>query len=196
MAQLSKLDAVNIILDALGETAVSSLNSGLADAEKAERVLDEQTTDVLEEGWHCNTDFNLQLVPDINGNIGLPNGTLRIDTSGTSADVDAVERDGKLYDREHQTSIFTKPVYVDITYDLGFETLPYRLRKYIAHKAARVYQERTLGSVQLDSPLRADEQDAHAKWLSADEESSDSNVLRDSDSVRRIAYRNNSNFGR
>ena len=38
---LSKLEAVNIILDGIGETPVSSLDSGLPDAEAAETKLNE-----------------------------------------------------------------------------------------------------------------------------------------------------------
>ena len=44
---LTKLEAVNIVLDSIGETPVSSLTSGLPDAESAEAKLDEVTTEVL-----------------------------------------------------------------------------------------------------------------------------------------------------
>jgi hypothetical protein len=38
---LTKLQAVNIILDSIGETPISSLTSGLPDGESAEAKLDE-----------------------------------------------------------------------------------------------------------------------------------------------------------
>ena len=51
---LTKLEAVNIVLDAIGESPVSSLTSGLPDAEAAEAKLDEVRTEILSRGWHQN----------------------------------------------------------------------------------------------------------------------------------------------
>lgn len=190
MATFSKLDAVNQILSGIGESPVSSLNSGLPDAESAERFLDETSLDIQESGWQCNTDSGLTLTPDVTGNIHLPGPTLRVDSSGPDAYRDLVERDNRLYDRDNKTFIFTRAVTVDLVQQLDFESLPYRLRKYITAKAARVYQERTEGSVALDSFLRKEEEDCKAKWLDTEADGDDLNVLTSSDSVREITRRN------
>ena len=191
MATFSKLDAVNQILSGIGESPVSSLDSGLPDAEFAERFLEETSLDIQESGWQCNTDTNLLLSPNVSGFIPLPADTLRVDSSGPDAYRDLVERDAKLYDRDNKTFIFTRPVTVDIIQQLGFESLPFRLRKYIAAKAARVYQERTEGSVSLDSFLRKEEEDCKAKWLDTEADGDDLNVLESSRSVQVITRRNN-----
>lgn len=81
---LTKLEAVNIILDAIGETPVSSLESGLPDAEAAETKLNEINKTVQAKGWHQNTEKKLKLMPDSNKNIIVPANYLRVDTTGTS----------------------------------------------------------------------------------------------------------------
>ena len=48
---LTKLEAVNMVLDAIGESPVSSLTSGLPDAEAAEAKLDEVRVEILSRGW-------------------------------------------------------------------------------------------------------------------------------------------------
>lgn len=187
----NKLDAVNQILAGIGESPVSSLSSGLPDAESAERCLDEVSTDVQESGWQCNTDEGLELSPNLQGYITLPASTLKVDSTGKDKRRDIIERDGRLYDRDNRTFIFTSSVEVDLVQELTFESLPYRLRKYIAAKAARVYQERTEGSVSLDSFLRREEDECKAKFLESEAESDDLNVLTASESVARITARNN-----
>lgn len=193
MARLSKLEAVNIMLDAIGETPVSSLSSGLPDAEAAERVLNEISRDVQESGFHCNTDEELTLVPDVDGYIQLPQNTLKVDPSGDSQYLDLVERAGKLYDRENATYEFSEAVVVDLVIELDYQELPYRLANYIARRAARIYHERVLGSVALDSMIQKNEDDAKAKLEDSEFDADDANVLRQSESVRRIAWRNNPN---
>lgn len=190
MALFTKLDAVNQILSGIGESPVSSLSSGLPDAETAERFLDEISMDVQESGWQCNTDTNLKLYPNAEGNIALPINVLKVDSSGTDARRDVVEREGKLYDRDNKTFIFTSPITVDIVFQLAFEDLPYRFRKYVAAKTARIYQERTEGSVALDSFLRKEEEDCKAKWLDTEADNDDLNVLSSSQSVVEITRRN------
>jgi hypothetical protein len=196
MARLTKLEAVNIMLDAIGETPVSSLNSGLPDAEAAQRVLLEVSRDVQESGYHCNTDEEVTLVPQVDGTIALPQNTLRVDSTGDSQIIDVVERNGKLYDRDNHTDVFTASVIVDLVIELDYEQLPYRLANYIARRAARVYHERVLGSVALDSMIQKNEDDSKAKLEDSEFDSDDANVLRQSESAKRIAYRNNPLFGR
>lgn len=195
-ARLTKLAAVNIMLDAIGETPVSSLNSGLPDAEAAERVLLEVSRDVQESGFHCNTDEEITLTPDVDGFIPLPQNTLRVDSSGDDQYRDVVERAQKLYDRENQSDVFTDSIVVDLVIELAYEDLPYRLANYIARKAARVYHERVLGSAALDSFIVKNEEDAKAKLEDSEFDADDANVLRQSESAKRIAYRNNPLFGR
>jgi len=52
MAGTSKLDAVNTMLSSIGEAPVSSLSSGLIEAEIAETILDTIDREVQSMGWH------------------------------------------------------------------------------------------------------------------------------------------------
>lgn len=189
MAGITKLEAVNTILAAIGEQPVSSLSSGLVDAEAAEVVLTKTTKDVLARGYHCNTDHDFELVPDVDGYIWVPSGTLSVDPVDRSQDY--VVRDGKLYDRDEQTYVFTESVKVDLIQEMDFEDLPYALARYIEARSARIFQEQVEGSISLDGFTARQEAEAKAVLEDSNVEQDDYNVLRHSPSVRVIAWRNN-----
>ena len=77
---ITKLQAVNLMLDAIGEKPVSSLTSGLADAEQAERMFDRVNTDVQSVGWNVNRDRKFELTRDADNKFPLPITTLSVDT--------------------------------------------------------------------------------------------------------------------
>lgn len=195
MPAITKLEAVNNILTAIGESRVSSLASGVVEAEEAEIILETTTREVLAKGWHWNRDEAYRLVPNGAGNIALPTTVLSIDPAGVDAGKDYVERDGRLYDRKNQTFTIDQPVYCDIIHYFDFETLPYALAKYIEARAARLFQESIEGSVALDSFTARREAEALANLNDAAFEVDDANVLLDSSSVRVIAYRHNRLWG-
>lgn len=194
---LTKLEAINILLRAVGESPVNSLASGLDDAEEAEAFLDLTTKEVLEVGWHFNTreDYGLALTAE--NFIELPSDTLSCDTMGDSAHLNVTVRKvgGKLrlFNLTDDTYTFTGTVYVKLVQSFDFESLPQALRQYIAWKAAGDYQQSDLGSVAIDKFIARRIEETKLRWLEADDEMSDANVLRDSESVRRTAARNNEN---
>lgn len=192
---MTKLEAVNIMLESMGESKVSSLASGLEDAESAEAILDEVKDDVLSKGWHVNTEENYKLTPDNDGKINVPATALKIDTVRSSAHLNLVVRkDGsfrRLYDKDRQTFVISRPVYVDMVLSYPFEDLPRDYQKYIAVRAAEVLQTRLLGSVTLDAYLLRERDLAWAAMLDAEADAADDNILRDSESVSQAAWRNN-----
>lgn len=181
---LTKLEAVNQVLDAIGEDPVSSLTSGLPDAEKAERALDRVSKEVQTTGWHCNTEKSYRLSPDASGKIFLSSTVLAIDTVGRSAIYNVVpkEHEGKraLYNVVKQTFTFTTPLYCDIVFFLDFESLTPALQMYIAAKAAREFQESEMGSAALDKFRVRKELEAWTQLQDAEAEAEDTNVLNDS----------------
>lgn len=200
MAALSKLDAVNIVLGAgTGESPVSTLVSGLGDAEIAERVLDEISRDVQAVGFHCNSEFNVTLTRDAStGEIAVPANTLSVDPAADSdfADRNITQRGSKLFDLDNHTATFTENVPVDIVYHLDFEDLPYHIAYYIAQRAAREYQHRAMGSQAQDERETKAERAARERMEEREEQLDDFNVLRDSNSVALVAYRKNRYYGR
>lgn len=179
---LSKLEAVNLILDGIGEDPVNSLTSGNPDAEAAERRLDRTKIDVLSKGWHCNTREDVQFTADANGYITVTGSAIDVDTVGTSGSTDVVldSSDSKLIDRENNTKIFTvgKTLRCRVVYNLDWDVLPYSLRRYIAARAAREFQGSAMGSAELDGFTSRDEQIALAEAVSADMATRDLNILK------------------
>ena len=192
---LTKLDAVNRLLGAIGENPVNTLNSGNNDAEAAQVKLDAVRLDVLNVGWHCNTDNEYTLVRNIDQMIPVSTTILRIDSSGKDNWRDVVvrtyEQDGRryLYDRENQTFVFDRDVVCDIVWDFGYEDLTYALQEYIAARAAKEYQQEELGAQSVDQRIKERELAAYATLLDEEAENQDLNIFRQSPAANWIARR-------
>jgi hypothetical protein len=121
-----ELEAVNDMLSAIGESPVATLDDPPADAEVAIRLLRMESRALQAEGWHFNTSTEVKLLPNGSGEFELPANTLKVDTSGCSANLDLVNRGGKLYDPRKQTFVLTglTSVTVDMVLLLDFEVDP------------------------------------------------------------------------
>jgi len=197
---LSKIEAVNIVLESIGEAPVSSLTSGLPDAEAAESKLNEVNKTVQARGWHQNIDYNLKLTPNSNNLIYIPSNYLRVDTTQEHQSINVTVRNYNnrlaLYDIKKQTYEFTQNLNVDVVYLLEFEDLSLELSTYIAYLAARKFQESQMQSVALDNFTRRGELEAYAALLDAESETDDANILTDSAYVSYATYRHHGLYGR
>jgi len=192
LSPTSELDAVNIMLSTIGESPVSSLagDQSMVDVALARQILREIATQVLEEGWHFNTEINWPLSPTADTKeILVPANCIQIDTSGKDLGVDVVARGGRLYDRTNRTFQFTKTLNVDMVILLDYEEMPQAARHYIAVRAARVFQKRMVGSETLEAFTREDEMRARAALRKLNANTADYNILSDSWSVARILNR-------
>lgn len=197
---LTKLEAVNMVLDAIGESPVSSLTSGLPDAEAAEAKLDEVRVEILSRGWHQNIEKNVTLKRDANQEILLSNIYLRVDSTGGDKEVNVVQRYSngkrKLFDVTKRSYTFTKDLVVDLIIDIPFEELTVELQNYIASRAARKFQESALGSSSLDSFTVRAEAESWAGLQDAEAENEDNNIIRSSPHVSYATYRFHPSWGR
>lgn len=197
---LTKLDAVNIILNVIGETPVSSLTSGLPDAESAETKLDSTIMEVLAKGWQQNTESAINMTRNYEGHIVVPRQYLRVDTTGMDRDINITIRKQngkrKLFDLRNYTFKFTKDLLVDVLIEIEFEALNFELQNYIAFRAARKFQESAMGSATLDSFAGRQEQEAYAALLDAEAEGEDTNILNSSAHVYYATRRNSPISGR
>lgn len=197
---LTKLDAVNIILNVIGETPVSSLTSGLPDAEAAEQKLDLTIMEVLAKGWQQNTETNIIMNRNYDGEIVVPRQYLRVDTMGMDKDINITVRKQngkrKLFDLREYSFKFTKDLLVEVLLEIDYEALNFELQNYIAFRAARKFQESAMGSATLDSFAGRQEQEAYAALLDAEAESEDTNILRSSAHVFYATHRNSPISGR
>lgn len=192
LSPTTELDAVNIMLGTIGESPVSSLasESSMVDVSMARQILREVTTQVQEEGWHFNTEIGWSLTPDaITGEITLPANCIQIDTTGGSALVDVTARGRRLYDRVNHTFVFGGSLTVDMVILLSFDEAPQAARHYIAIRAARVFQQRMVGSQTLGAFTEKDELRARAALRKLDANTADYNILNGSWSVARILSR-------
>jgi len=192
--RMTELEAVNTMLTTIGEQPVSSLDNlaGLQDASIARQILTNISRTVQSKGWVFNLDLQVTYSPNTNGEIILGSNVLRIDTTSKvrKSTKDIVERGGKLYDRENNTSVFTDDVVVDRVIVLSFNDLPEAARRYIATRAARVFHDRVVGSGELHRFFQEDEQMAWTELLEYESEVGDYTIFDDYD-VYRVIERNN-----
>lgn len=159
------LGAVNSLLSAIGETPVNSLDGPLpGDVALALNTLVEVSRAVQSEGWVCNTEHDHTLLPDSSGVITVPLNTLKtIFHDPSTAYVTA--RGTRLYDLANHTYRFDGPVSLTLVTFLSFPDLTETLRRYITVKAARVFQDKSVGSPTLHGFHERDELEAKAEAL-------------------------------
>ncbi len=154
----SKLESVNVMMTAIGESPVNTITSSTTtDVSIAIQILDNVSREVQSVGWHFNTDTNYDLARNTSNEIELPANCLRVDTSNADANLDLVERARKLWDRKNHTYTLTKNMKVDITWLLEFTELPEAARRYITIRATRIFQDRMLASETLHRFHQMDE---------------------------------------
>ena len=116
----------------------------------------------------------------MSGEIVLPANTARIDTINYDRAIDVVQRGLRLYNRGDNTYTFADAVNVEIYVLLPFEDIPLAAKNFITYKAARIFQQRVLGSETLSKFTQQDEQRAYITLLQEEAEVGDFNMLSDS----------------
>lgn len=181
LGKTSKLQAVNQMLSFIGEAPVNSLadSTGVGDVSLAESVLDEITVEILSQGWHFNTNYDVKHTPNAAKEIVLGPTVLRIDTKvGVYSDMDITLRGNKLYNRADNSFVFDESeLKVTEVISLSWEDLPETARRYITLRAARVFQDRAVGSPDLNQTGTREELVALAALREYDAESSDYSVF-------------------
>ena len=193
ISAMTKLDAVNICLSAMGEPKISSLDGSAIDAQIASDLIDETSRSVQSRGWHWNRDrYNLS--PNVAGEIAVPSNTARIDTIEGDKSTDIVVRAGKLFNKANNSNVFEKSLTLEIYVFLEFDDLPYAAKQYITMRSARLFQQRVLGSPVLSEYSQEEERQAFLTLLQDDLEVGDYNMLWDSNDTLAIVDR--ANFAR
>jgi hypothetical protein len=180
MARTSFLEAVNRVLQMMGEAPVNSLNGQYGLALQAQDSLNDVSRKLQSEGWSFNTDREKLLQRNASTNqiaVGPNISRVVIDAYRYPA-LDVVQRGGKLYDRYNNTYVFDEDLYVDMTIILEWEELPEHARQYITIKAGRQLQEAILGSVDLTKINLTAEMEAKALFLDEETVVSDHSMLR------------------
>jgi hypothetical protein len=185
---LSELEAVNILLDCVGEAPVNSLNNpGLVDAVKAQSLLHEVSRHTQLKGWSFNTEQEYVLSLNIDNELLLPNNTLGVKISKTKyPSVNAVQRGLKIYDITKQTFVFSQNLESTLTVFLSWDEIPEVFKKYVTIRAARIFQDRILGASELHKFQNQDEYEALIDLKESEGENTDTNVFDNLDTIRII----------
>lgn len=133
--KLSKLEAVNTILEAYGQDTVSALGS-TSYASKAEGHLIRALNPLYlkykmnfsttpEEVWTPNEDGEIWVSPDV----------VKMVPDGSYYGRDYIEQDGRIYNREDNTYVFDGEVTFSTTRFKGWEDLPLAARWYVTMAA-------------------------------------------------------------
>lgn len=186
MTPLTELEAVNIMLSAIGETPVNSLTSGLVEAELAETILGQVSRSVQTQGWSFNRDIGVELPANNNGEVPLPNNVLSADSINVYNSRNLIQRGQKFWDRKELTYIINESVKADLVYELTFTDLPPIARSYITVRAARIFQDRIVGADTLHGFQKTDEDQALIALKDAEAEMQDHNIFNNYDVFRVI----------
>ena len=178
----TELSAVNSILGSIGQSPITQLKNttGALISTNPEisfiyNLLVETTKDVLNEGWHFNTEEHIEITPNTNKNIIIPTNMLRYDIHDGQMfrDTDVVKKEGKLYNKSDHTFEFSAPVFIDATYLYDFEDIPSVFQRYIISKASTRAATQLVGDVNLARLLQTQEAQNRANVMEYDTQQGD-----------------------
>lgn len=140
----SLLDAVNTLLQSIGESRVEDVEVDLEEVTVARDTLNEVILEVLGWGWTFNSE-TVRMEPEVGTNrITLPLNTLSVDAS--AANYSVTQRGIYLYDVERNSYEFTQSVECTLVSALPFDALPHHAKQYVTARAGRRFSERFLGA--------------------------------------------------
>jgi hypothetical protein len=177
----TELEAVNEMLNAIGEGQVSTLDTANADVAQCLRLLRDHSRKVQSKGWWFNREEDYTITPDANGNLLLPSNVLKVDTSGDDRyEKPYIQRGLKLYDPVNHTYVFTEGVTVDLVVGLDWDTLPQTARSYITACAGMEFVDTDLANEIRHSFTKERRDAANLELLKEEAEDADYNMLSDS----------------
>lgn len=132
---MTEIDAINRMLRYIGELPVPSAVTidSLPENHEAKisrLILAETLREEQEEKWWFNTQ-EINLVPDVDGKIYLPNNVIAYENDTV------FQEGGQLYDAETQSPIFTENLEMTARLEITFDNIPDIFRSYVVLTAAR-----------------------------------------------------------
>ena len=189
VAATTELEAINIMLAAIGEAPVNSLTGQVpVDVRIAQSTLIEVNKRIQSEGWSFNTEIDVTLPRDqTTKQIILSTDILRIDANiHQHPTIDPIQRGLKLYDRLNNRYEFDEDLICTVVYFRPFTELTEPARSYINIKAARVFVDRLVSDDALRTYTEQDETRARAILMETDLANGDHNILRGDPSLTSV----------
>ena len=189
VAATTELEAINIMLAAIGEAPVNSLTGQVpVDVRIAQSTLIEVNKRIQSEGWSFNTEIDVTLPRnDTTKQIILSTDILRIDANiHQHPTIDPIQRGLKLYDRLNNVYEFEEDLICTVVYFRPFIELTEPARRYINIKAARIFVDRLVSDDGLRTYTEQDETRARAILMETDLSNGDHNILRGDPSLTSV----------
>jgi hypothetical protein len=178
LTPMSELEAVNLLLSAIGEAAVSSLETATTvEVTQAKKLLSNVNRAAQQKGWHFNTEWDVVLTRDSNDMIPLSESILSVYQPGQLMTIRGRSGSMYAYDLDNNTFTWTKNLNNAVTITLlDFIDSPNTFRQYVTTRAARIFQEEIIGQVSAETVNRQEEAEAYADLLDDDAERAGLNV--------------------
>ena len=188
VAATTELEAINIMLAAIGEAPVNTLTGSLpVDVKIAQSTLVEINKSVQAEGWSFNTEIDVTLTRNASKEIVLPVNVLRVDANiHQHPDIDPIQRGLKLYDRLKNTFEFDEDLICTVVYFRDFDEIPEQARSYINIRAARIFVDRLVSDQGLRTYTKEDGIRARVTLTETDLANGDHNMLRGDPSLTTV----------
>lgn len=167
----------------IGEAPISSLSTDdlPQDAAIASFILDEVNREVQATGWHFNKEYEVEMALDADDKIPVATTVLSVDIPRSEITDTITIRGNFLYntskDDETDRFVFDEALDATVIYLLELTDLPQPAREYIVARAARMFQERVLGSADLSKVLYAKEEDTKGALMQYETTAGNNNYL-------------------
>ena len=165
-----ELPAVNEILASVGQAPVTTLDQTNPDVAIAYDTLLQVSREVQAEGWTFNKEYHYPFTPNTDNEIVIPTNVLQIDMAenGDYKHMDVIRRNGKLYDKEEHTSVFTEKIECDVVWLFDWVDLPRPIQDYITSRAASITVSKIVGDQNLYQMMQ--QKEAYARALALEYE--------------------------
>lgn len=147
---ITKLEAVNYLLDVLGSSPIDDLENLHPDVASCLNKLENSSRFLQQRGWWFNKEIDRVLTPDSNGDVTLPWNCMKV--IGVNSQF-VIQRGSALYDTVNNTYKFDDDIYVDMVVHLDWDELPTSVQNAIQYHAAM-----QVCSIDLEDSQKASEQ--------------------------------------
>lgn len=172
------LEAVNNILSAATLSPVSTVEESVnSDSNKAYTLLLEKAETIQAQGFNCNTQHNVEMIPDaVTSEINLSGEILNIEASASES-LRILKRGSRLFNVSENSYVFDRNIYCNATYHLEWTILPLHIQNYIVAHAARLFVRDTLGTGGILKDLEKDESIAYMEMQKVELRIGNHNIL-------------------
>ena len=131
---MDELEAMNMLLRAIGSSPVTSLETLHPDAVNARTTLNRIRRQAQKRGWWFNIDYCVAFTPDpLSGEVHIPSTISKVVFENKYL----IARGDKLYDKFNQTYVFSgNQQAVRVQYVTPWDEMPESLREYVTYLAA------------------------------------------------------------